>query len=86
MGYIPARRYTNHNGDGNMKALCLVIKKLKWHTAREELMHQTENSVKAAAKKIKQKWDEAKAHPEYVAQKNPRLDEAVQYLMFLLAL
>ncbi|WP_410169387.1 hypothetical protein [Acinetobacter terrae] len=29
MGYIPARRYTNHNGEGNIKALCLVIKKLK---------------------------------------------------------
>jgi len=38
------------------------------------LLHQTIDFVKVAAKKIKQKWDEAKAHPEYVAQKNPRLD------------
>jgi len=34
----------------------------------EQLLHQTEDSVKTAAKILK-KWDEAKAHPEYVAQK-----------------
>jgi hypothetical protein len=37
---------------------------------REQLPRQAEDSIKAAAARIfKQKWDAAKAHPEYVAQK-----------------
>ncbi|MCG2609113.1 DUF4385 domain-containing protein [Acinetobacter sp. SM34] len=71
MGYTRARRYANHKGGKKYDGSVPNDKKgLSGAHEREQLPRQTEDSIKAAAARIfKQKWDAAKAHPEYVAQK-----------------
>ncbi|MFH7348181.1 DUF4385 domain-containing protein [Acinetobacter variabilis] len=71
MGYTRARRYANHKGGKKYDGPVPDDKKgLSGAHGREELPRSSEDPVKAAAAKIfKQKWDEAKVHPEYVRQK-----------------
>ena len=71
MGYTRARRYANHKGGKKYDGPVPDDKKgLSGAHGREELPRSSEDPVKAAAAKIfKQKWDEAKIHPEYVRQK-----------------
>lgn len=71
MGYTRARRYANHKGGKKYDGPVPDDKKgLSGAHGREELPRSSEDPVKAAAAKIfKQKWEEAKIHPEYVRQK-----------------
>lgn len=71
MGYTRARRYANHKGGKKYDGPVPDDKNgLSGAHGREELPRSSEDPVKAAAAKIfKQKWDEAKVHPEYVRQK-----------------
>lgn len=71
MGYTRARRYANHKGGRKYDGPVPEDKKgLSGAHGRKELPRQVEDPVKAAAARIfKQKWDEAKVHPSYVAQK-----------------
>lgn len=71
MGYTRARRYANHKGGKKYDGPVPDDKKgLSGAHGRDELPRQREDPVKAAAARIfKQKWDEAKLHPEYIKQK-----------------
>lgn len=82
MGYTRARRYANHKGGKKYDGPVPDDKKgLSGAHGREELPRSSEDPVKAAAAKIfKQKWDEAKVHPEYVRQKQ-QFQAAIQQQM-----
>lgn len=71
MGYTRARRYANHKGGKKYDGPVPADKKgLSGAHGRSELPRSQEDPVKAAAAKIfKQKWDDAKNHPEYIRQK-----------------
>lgn len=71
MGFTRARRYANHKGGKKYDGPVPEDKKgLSGAHGRSELPRNQEDPVKAAAAKIfKQKWDEAKNHPEYLQQK-----------------
>ncbi|QIO08525.1 DUF4385 domain-containing protein [Acinetobacter lanii] len=71
MGYTRARRYANHKGGKKYDGAVPEDKKgLSGAHGREELPRSSEDPVKAAAAQIfKQKWDEAKAHPQYAEMK-----------------
>ena len=71
MGFTRARRYANHKGGKKYDGPVPEDKKgLSGAHGRSELPRNHEDPVKAAAAKIfKQKWDEAKNHPEYLQQK-----------------
>ena len=71
MGYTRARRYANHKGGKKYDGPVPDDKKgLSGAHGREELPHSPEDPIKAAAAQIfKQKWDQAKQHPDYVTQK-----------------
>lgn len=71
MGYTRARRYANHKGGKKYKGAVPADKKgLSGAHGRAELPRDPEDTVKAqAAQVFKAKWDEAKAHPLYVQQK-----------------
>lgn len=71
MGYTRARRYANHKGGKKYDGPVPQNKKgLSGVHGRDELPRHQEDPVKAAAAKIfKQKWDDAKAHPMYIIQK-----------------
>lgn len=71
MGYTRARRYANHKGGKKYKGAVPDDKKgLSGAHGRDELPRDAEDPIKAAAAKIfKQKWDEAKQHPDYIKQK-----------------
>lgn len=71
MGYTRARRYANHKGGKKYDGPVPADKKgLSGAHGRSELPRSHEDPVKAAAAKIfKQKWDDAKNHPEYIRQK-----------------
>lgn len=72
MGYTRARRYANHKGGKKYKGAVPEDKKgLSGAHGREELPRSQEDPVKAAAAQIfKNKWDEAKVHPRYIALKD----------------
>lgn len=71
MGYTRARRYANHKGGKKYAGPVPDDKKgLSGAHGRSELPRSSEDPVKAAAARIfKQKWDEAKNHPDYIQQK-----------------
>lgn len=71
MGYTRARRYANHKGGKKYDGPVPKDKKgLSGAHGRKELPRQAEDPIKAAAARIfKKKWDEAKQHPDYIAQK-----------------
>lgn len=71
MGYTRARRYANHQGGKKYKGPVPLDKKgLSGAHGRDELPRSPEDPIKAQAAAIfKAKWDEAKLHPDYVAQK-----------------
>ena len=71
MGFTRARRYANHKGGKKYDGPVPEDKKgLSGAHGRSELPRNQEDPVKAATAKIfKQKWDEAKNHPEYLQQK-----------------
>lgn len=71
MGYTRARRYANHKGGKKYAGPVPADKKgLSGAHGRDLLPRSPEDPVKAAAAQIfKQKWDEAKVHPEYLRQK-----------------
>lgn len=71
MGFTRARRYANHKGGKKYAGPVPEDKKgLSGAHGRSEQPRSQEDPVKAAAAKIfKQKWDEAKLHPEYIQQK-----------------
>lgn len=71
MGYTRARRYANHKGGKKYKGPVPQDKKgLSGAHGREELARHQEDPVKAKAAKIfKEKWDEARQHPDYLNQK-----------------
>ncbi|XID75061.1 DUF4385 domain-containing protein [Alkanindiges sp. WGS2144] len=71
MGYTRARRYANHKGGKKYNGPVPDDKKgLSGAHGRAELPRSPEDPVKAAAARIfKQKWNEAKIHPRYIALK-----------------
>ncbi|MCO8046046.1 DUF4385 domain-containing protein [Acinetobacter bohemicus] len=71
MGYTRARRYANHKSGKKYAGPVPEDKKgLSGSHGRDEIPRSPEDPVKAAAAKIfKQKWDEAKAHPDYIQLK-----------------
>ena len=76
MGYTRARRYANHQGGKKYKGPVPEDKKgLSGAHGREELPRSPEDPIKAQAAAIfKQKWDQAKQHPDYLSQKQQFLD------------
>ena len=72
MGFTRARRYANHQGGKKYAGPVPTDKKVQSGThGRAELprtTHPDPDKVEAAAI-FKRKWDEAKAHPEYLRQK-----------------
>ncbi|TGE26633.1 DUF4385 domain-containing protein [Hymenobacter metallicola] len=71
MGFTRARRYANHRGGKKYDGPVPADKKGQSGAhGREELPRSPEDPEKAAAAAIfKQKWDEAKRHPDYVQQR-----------------
>lgn len=71
MGYTRARRYANHKGGKKYDDAVPEDKKgLSGAHGREELPRSSEDPVKAAVAQIfKQKWDQAKIHPQYIKMK-----------------
>jgi hypothetical protein len=71
MGFTRARRYANHRGGKKYDGPVPADKKGQSGAhGRAELPRAPEDPGKAAAAAIfKQKWDEAKHHPEYVRQR-----------------
>ena len=76
MGYTRARRYANHKGGKKYDGPVPDDKKgVSGAHGRAELPRQPEDPVKAAAARIfKAKWDEAKAHPDYVRLRQEFID------------
>ncbi len=76
MGYTRARRYANHKGGKKYDGPVPEDKKgLSGAHGREQLPRSPEDPIKAQAAAIfKHKWDQAKHHPEYLAQKQKFLD------------
>jgi hypothetical protein len=71
MGYTRARRYANYQGGKKYEGAVPVDKKgLSGAHGRPTLPRSPEDPIKAQAAAIfKQKWDDAKQHPAYLAQK-----------------
>ncbi|MDM1344006.1 DUF4385 domain-containing protein [Acinetobacter pseudolwoffii] len=71
MGYTRARRYANHKGGKKYDGPVPEDKKgLSGAHGRSELPRSHGDPVKAAAANIfKQKWNDAKNHPDYIQQK-----------------
>lgn len=71
MGYTRARRYANHRGGRKYEGAVPDDKKgLSGAHGRAEKPRDVEDPIKAKAALIfKNKWDMAKNHPDYIAQK-----------------
>ncbi|GAA5005960.1 DUF4385 domain-containing protein [Acinetobacter puyangensis] len=71
MGFTRARRYANHKGGKKYKGAVPENKKgLSGAHGREQLPRSEEDEIKAKAAEIfKEKWHQAKQHPEYLKQK-----------------
>ncbi|WP_400192768.1 DUF4385 domain-containing protein [Hymenobacter sp. B81] len=71
MGFTRARRYANHRGGKKYVGPVPVAKRGQSGAhGRPELPRSPEDPEKAAAAAIfKARWDEAAAHPDYLAQK-----------------
>ena len=71
MGFTRARRYANHQGGKKYAGPVPDDKKGQSGAhGRAELPRQVEDPVKAASARIfKERWDAARAHPEYLRQK-----------------
>lgn len=71
MGYTRSRRYANYKGGRKYKGPVPDDKKGQSGShGRPQLERQEEDPVKAESARIfKQKWDEAKNHPDYLQQK-----------------
>ncbi|CAI3950202.1 DUF4385 domain-containing protein [Commensalibacter papalotli (ex Botero et al. 2024)] len=71
MGYTRARRYANHKGGKKYDGPVPTDKKgLSGSHGRQELPRTSEDKIKAEAARIfKQKWDDARANPDYLALK-----------------
>ena len=82
MGYTRARRYANHKGGKKYDGPVPQDKKgLSGAHGRSELPRSHEDPVKAAAANIfKQKWNDAKNHPDYIQQKR-KFQEFIQQHM-----
>jgi len=76
MGYTRARRYANHKGGKKYDGPVPDDKKgVSGAHGRAELPRQPEDPVKAEAARIfKVKWDEARAHPDYVRLRQAFID------------